>query len=158
MRAQQLIDESMANGSVKQRDVVSTLTGLTGSGKTWLLSRLFGKDPPDLFTSTGIAEKSERGQILHFLGSTSFNLLSHKDILEFLAPLIQAGMTEADVVSLANNLLALDKSDEQTSNQLPLLLSHSFSELQSLPEESPTSKEMVKLKKQMVLRKKRSWN
>ena len=148
-RAQQLIDEALQKGSLKQRDVVSTVTGLTGSGKTWLLSRLFGKDPPDLYTSTGIAEKSERGLFFkHFLGNKSFKLLAHKDILEFLAPLIQAGMTEADLSSLAAALLALDPF----SSNLPL------SEFDSLPEESSTCQEMVGLvqkadssKKEMVL-------
>ena len=152
-RSQQLIDEALGKGSLKQRDIVSTVTGLTGSGKTCLLSRLFGKDPPDLYTSTGIAEKSERG-LFHHIGNVSFKLLSDKDILEFLAPLIQAGMTEANVVSLASSLLDMDVS---TSVSPPSLPSPS-SKPQSLPEESPTSQEMVRLvkeantsKKEMVL-------
>ena len=134
-----MIDEALKKGSLKQRDVVSTVTGLTGSGKTWLLSRLFGKDPPDLYTSTGIAEKSERGLFFfkHFLGSMSFKLLSHKDVLKFLAPLILAGMTEADLASLLA-ALGLDPS----SSNLPLF------DLESLPEESPTSLEMVELVQQ----------
>ena len=154
-KTQQLIDEALGKGSLKQRDIVSTVTGLTGSGKTCLLSRLFGKDPPDLYTSTGIAEKSERGRLLHFVGNTSFELLSHKDILELFAPLIQAGMTEADVVSLAIDYLGMDASKVATS--IPSLPSPS-SKPQSLPEESPTSQEMVRLvkeaspsKKEMVL-------
>ena len=129
---------------------MSTLTGLTGSGKTCLLSRLFGKDPPDLYTSTGIAEKSERG-VFHHIGSVSFKLLSKKDILEFLAPLIQAGMTEADVVSLASDLLGMDAT-------APPSLPSPSSKPQSMPEESSTCQEMVGLvqkadgsKKEMVL-------
>ena len=141
-------------GSLKQRDIVSTVTGLTGSGKTCLLSHLFGKDPPDLYTSTGLAEKSERG-LFHYIGNVSFKLLSDKDILEFLAPLIQAGMTEANVVSLAIDLLGVGASDVTTST--PSLPSPS-SMPQSLPEKSPTGQEMVRLvkkantsKKEMVL-------
>ena len=133
---------------------MSTVTGLTGSGKTWLLSRLFGKDPPDLYTSTGLAEKSERG-LFHHIGNVSFQLLSDKDILEFLAPLIQAGMAEANVVSLASDILGFDTSEVTTST--PSLPSPS-SKPQSLPEKSPTSQEMVRLvkrantsKKEMVL-------
>ena len=149
---------------------MSTVTGLTGSGKTCLLSRLFGKDPPDLYTSTGLAEKSERG-IFHHIGSVSFKLLSDKDILEFLAPLIQAGMTEANVVSLASSLLGRDVTTRHPSPSLPsrnllgmdtsvvtpssLLFPsfnpHSFPSPsfnpQSLPKKSPTSQEMVKLVK-----------
>ena len=141
-RAQQLIDEALGKGSLKQRDVVSTVTGLTGSGKTCLLSRLFGKDPPDLYTSTGLAEKSERG-LFHHIGNVSFQLLSDKDILEFLAPLIQVGMTEGNVVSLASKLLGMEVT---TSTQPPSLPSPS-SKPQSLPEKSPTSQEMVRLVK-----------
>ena len=133
---------------------MSTLTGLTGSGKTCLLSRLFGKDPPDLYTSTGIAEKSERG-LFHHISNVSFKLLSNKDILEFLAPLIQAGMTEANVVSLASNILGLDASKVTTSTHS---LPSPSSRPQSLPEKSPTCQEMVRLvkeantsKKEMVL-------
>ena len=148
-KAQQLIDDALGKGSLKQRDVMSTVTGLTGSGKTWLLSRLFGRKPPRLYTSTGIAEKSERGLLFkHFLGNMSFKLLSHKDILEFLAPLILAGMTEADLASLAAALLGLDPSSSDLS----------LSELESLPEESSTRQEMVGLvqkadssKKEMIL-------
>ena len=148
--AQQLIDEALGKGSLKQRDVVSTVTGLTGSGKTCLLSRLFGKDPPDLYTSTGISEKSERGRFLHFLGTTSFKLLSYKDILEFLAPLIQAGMTEANVVSLARDIYA---SEVTTSTQSPFLPSPSFKP-QSMPKESPTTQEMITLVKEANTSKK----
>ena len=154
--AQQLINEALGKGSLKQRDIVSTVTGLTGSGKTCLLSRLFGKDPPDLYTSTGLAEKSERG-LFHHVGNVSFKLLSDKDILEFLAPLIQAGMTEANVVSLASDILGLDASEETTSSPPPSLPSPG-SNPQSLQEESPTSQKMVRLvkeantsKKEMVL-------
>ena len=151
-RAQKLIDEALGKGSLKQRDVVSTLTGLTGSGKTWLLSRLFGKDPPDLYTSTGIAEKSERG-LFHHIGNVSFKLLSDKDILEFLAPLIQAGMTEANVVSLAIDLLSMDASEATTSTPPRTLPSSSFKP-RSMPKESPTSQEMVRLVKEANISKK----
>ena len=123
---------------------MSTVTGLTGSGKTCLLSHLFGRKPPRLYTSTGIAEKSERGLLFkHFLGNMSFKLLTHKDVLEFLAPLILAGMTEADLTSLAAALLGLDPSSTDLSLE---------------PEESSTRQEMVGLvqqadssKKEMVL-------
>ena len=155
-RAQQLIDEALGKGSLKQRDIVSTLTGLTGSGKTCLLSRLFGKDPSDLYTSTGLAEKSERG-LFHHIGNVSFELLHDKDILEFLAPHIQVGMTEANVVSLASDLLAVDASEVATSHP-PLSLPSPSSKPHSLPVESSTRQEMVSLvqkadgsKKEMIL-------
>ena len=109
-------------------------------------SRLFGKDPPDLYTSSDIVEKSERGWFLHLLGNTSFKLLSHKDILELFAPLIQAGMTEANVVSLASDLLGMD-APEVTTSTLPPSLPSPSSKPQSLPEKSPTRQEMARLVK-----------
>lgn len=57
-RAQQIIDQALNSGSMKQRNVVATLTGLTGYGKTWLLNRLFYRKTPDLYTSAGITEQS----------------------------------------------------------------------------------------------------
>ena len=41
-----LIDQALESGSLKQRNVVAVLTGITGSGKTWLLNRLFDRLPP----------------------------------------------------------------------------------------------------------------
>ena len=127
---------------------MSTLTGLTGSGKTCLLSCLFGKDPPVLYTSTGLAEKSERG-VFHYIGNMSFKLLSNKDILEFLAPLIQAGMT--NVVSLVRDLLGIDAT---TAVHHPpcLLLVPSLSQCQR---RAPLAKKWLGwFKKWMVLRTK----
>ena len=163
-RAQQIIDQALKSGSVKQRDVVAVISGLMGSGKTCLLSRLFHRPPPDLYTSTGIAEQSYRG-LLHHIGNMSagaWNLLSHKDIREFLAPLFLAGMTEANVASLAANLIAMGGSNTTSDNPLslpppPSLDTTSMTPSQStlaptpmlpsLPEVSPTCQAMVRLVK-----------
>ena len=135
-----------------------------GSGKTWLLSRLFDILPPDLYTSTGLAEKSFRG-LLHHIGSISpelWKLLSDRDILQCLAPLFLAGMTEADMASLTANLVAMATSDDPTATPLPLPAPVSTAtspdtapqssppvpmEPLSLPKESPTGKAMVSLVK-----------
>ena len=164
-RAEQIIDQALNSGSVKQRNVVAVITGLMGSGKTCFLSRLFHRPPPDLYTSTGIAEQSYRG-LLHHIGNMSagaWNLLSHKDIREFLAPLFRAGMTEADVASLAANLIAMDMSDTTSDNPLPLPPSPSLDTtsitlsqstlppttmLPSFPDVSPTCQAMVSLVKE----------
>ena len=97
----------MKSGSLKQRNVVGVITGLMGSGKTTLLCHLFGEAPPDLYTSTGIAEKSLRGLLHHIvhLSAGTWQRLSYKDIRELLAPLIQAGLREADVDILATRLM-----------------------------------------------------
>ena len=78
-----------------------------GSGKTTLLYHLFGEPPPDLYTSTGVAEQSFRGLLHHtlHLSARTWERLSHKDIRELLAPLIRAGMREAAVDYLASRLM-----------------------------------------------------
>ena len=93
----------MKSGSLKQRIVVGVITGLMGSGKTTLLHHLFGMASPDLYTSTGVAEQSLRGLLHHImhLSSGTGQHLSYKHICKLLAPLIQAGVREADVHILA---------------------------------------------------------
>ena len=160
-RAQEIIDQALKTSSLKQRNVVAVLTGLMGSGKTWLLSRLFDILPPDLYTSTGLAEKSFRG-LLHHIGSISpelWKLLSDRDILRCLAPLFLAGMTEADMASLTANLVAMATSDDPTATPLPLPAPVSTATSpdtapqssppvpMALPKESPTGKAMVSLVK-----------
>ena len=106
-RAQELIDKAMESGSLKQRNVVGVITGLMGSGKTTLLCHLFGEAPPDLYTSTGVAEKSLRGLLHHILhlSSGTWKRLSYENIRELLAPLIRAGVREADIDIFATRLM-----------------------------------------------------
>ena len=106
-KTQEVIDKAMKTGSLKQKEVVGVITGLMGAGKTTLLHHLFGMPPPGLYTSTGIAERSFRGFLHHMvrLSSGKWRRLSYNDILQFLAPLILAGMKEADVHSLASRLM-----------------------------------------------------
>ena len=164
-RAQQIIDQALESGSVEQRDVVAVLTGLMGSGKTCLLSRLFHQQPPDLYTSTGIAEQAYRG-LLHHIGNMStgvWKLLSDKDMRECLAPLFLAGMTEANVATLAADLVAMGLPNATSDNDLPLPPPPSSDALSttpspatlpttpmahSLPEVSPACQAMVRLVKQ----------
>ena len=86
---------------------MGVITGLMGSGKTTLLYHLFGEPPPDLYTSTGVAEQSFRGLLHHtlHLSARTWQRLSHKDISKLLAPLIRAGMREAAVDYLASRLM-----------------------------------------------------
>ena len=149
-RAQQIIDEALQSGSLKQRNV--TLTGLSGSGKTSFLSRLFHTQPPELYTSTGIVGQSFRG-LLHQISNISlgtWEILSHTDILEFLVPLFLAGITEANVASLATDPLTMNSSNVTTSTQLSLpsplpSSSTGHSKLQSPPtEEKSIEKATIK--------------
>ena len=163
-RAQQIIDQALKTSSLNQRNVVAVVTGLMGSGKTWFLSRLFHRPPPDLYTSTGLAEQSFRG-LLHHIGAMtgSWKLLSNKDILEVLAPLFLGGMTEANMASVTANLIAMaDPPEPATSNPIPLPAPSStktspetaplspFSSptnALSLPQESPTGQAMINIVK-----------
>ena len=106
-RAQQIINKAMESGSLQQRNVVGVITGLMGAGKTTLLFHLFGLAPPDLYTSTGVTERSFRGllrHIMHLVGG-AWKRLSYENIREFLAPLIQAGMKEDKVHHLAVSIM-----------------------------------------------------
>ena len=102
--AQQIIGKALNSSSVDMRNVVAVITGLMGSGKTWLLSRLFNQLPPDLYTSTGIAEQSLRS-LLHHMINISFSCwepFTYDHILEFLACLFHKTLRESDVVPFAS--------------------------------------------------------
>ena len=143
---------------------MAVITGITGSGKTWLLNRLFYRQPPDLYSSTGVAEQSFRGLLQH-IGSValgSWQLLSHENILEFLASHFCSEMPEANVLSLAA-AVATSEPDAGTEGEpaalpspippsspasAPLPLSPSQRpKPRTLPQESPTSQAMVRLVK-----------
>ena len=144
---------------------MGVITGLMGSGKTTLLYHLFGEPPPDLYTSTGVAEQSFRGLLHHtlHLSARIWQRLSHKDIRELLAPLIRAGMRKAAVDYLASRLMhdlnltattsvptnPLDPAPSSTSAtaSVPSKTETSFSPTKSPPlsRKSPSCQEMVPL-------------
>ena len=138
---------------------MGVITGLMGSGKTTLLYHLFGEPPPDLYTSTGVAEQSFRGLLHHtlHLSARTWQRLSHKDIRELLAPLIRAGMREAVADYLARRLThdlnptnPLDPAPSSTSATASVPsktgASHSPTKYPPLPwTKSPSCQEMVTL-------------
>ena len=86
------------------RNVVGVITGLMGSGKTCLLSRFFNQAPPDLYSSTGIAERSLRGLLRHLI-NISFSSWEHftrTQILEFLACVFHDALPALDEVDLTS--------------------------------------------------------
>ena len=135
----------MESGSLKQRNVVGVITGLMGSGKTTLLHHLFGMAPPNLYTSTGVAEQSYRGLLHHIvrLSAGAWERITYKNIREFLAPLIRIGLNEARVDSLARSLMrSIDPSDvKKASSSSPPTTSHEIPKVN----ESHTGKELVNL-------------
>ena len=132
-RAQELIDKAMESGSLKQRNVVGVITGLMGSGKTTLLRHLFGMAPPDLYTSTGVAEQSYRGLLRHIvrLSVGAWERITYENIREFLAPLIRIGLNEA--------MQSIDSSNvKRAPSSTPPTTSYEV-------QESHTGKELVPL-------------
>ena len=99
-KAQQIIDKALKSSSLDMRNVVAVITGLMGSGKTWLLSRLFNQLPPDLYTSTGVAERSLRSLLHHMINisHSCWEPFTYDQILEFLACLFHETHRESDVV------------------------------------------------------------
>ena len=121
---------------MKIRNVVAVLTGLMGSGKTWFLSRLFNQLPPSFYASTGIAEQSFRS-LLHHLGNMSaqsWELFSHRHVLEFLASVFREQQPPADIVRLAERIASIEDSDD--SDALPLPLASSDPEAEASADEN----------------------
>ena len=163
-RAQQIIDKALESSSLPMRNVVAVLTGLMGSGKTWFLARLFNQKPPDLYTSTGIAEQSCRG-LLHRIGNISlesWELFSPRKVLEYLACRFHEDLPPANVAQLAEKLATLgiqvDPAPTSTSSSAttpPPLPSTPASATASVPKASSkpptplsdTSQSMVRLVK-----------
>ena len=110
--------------------MVAVITGLMGSGKTWLLSRLFNQLPPDLYTSTGVAERSLRSLLHHMINISlsCWEPFTYDQILEFLACLFHETLRESDVVLLASEGKAV--ASLSTSTPSPLL---------PLPSSSPST-------------------
>ena len=140
------------------RNIISILTGLMGSGKTWLLSRLFHQLPPGLYTSTGIAEQSFRG-LLHHIGNLSMETWREflpENILEFLSYRFREELPPANISALAAQFTTDALSESATIDLPPLPTPSTFSTsavtpLQprpsSPPKPSSASQSMVRLVK-----------
>ena len=85
--AKSILKDMLENeGTFKQKNMVVVLTGLMGAGKTTLLYRLFGKEPPAEYNSSGVVERSWRGLTQYTLDMNKLQLLdNHEDIFELVA-------------------------------------------------------------------------
>ena len=90
--AQAIVDQALESGSIEQRNTVAVVVGIAGSGKTWLISRLFREKPPERYISTGVAEQSLRGLMHHTAERKSWKRLSLEEILEIFASFLPAGL------------------------------------------------------------------
>ena len=131
-KAQEIIDKALKSSSLQMRNVVAVITGLMGSEKTWLLSRLFNQQPPDLYTNTGIAEQSVQGLLHHIMSLSSWEMFSHENLLKLL---FQKEMPPAEVVKVDTTLASNESSELATTDQLllPTLPSVSSSASSSAP-------------------------
>ena len=88
-RAEGIISTALKNQeSIKQRNSIAVVAGINGAGKSCVISRFFGINPPDVYSSTGIADRSYRGLAHHIasLGFDSWELLLGNSMLEICAP------------------------------------------------------------------------
>jgi GTPase SAR1 family protein len=99
--AQAVLDRALELGNLKLRNLIAVITGVMGAGKTCLLKQLFGLKSPEVYTSTGVAEKSCRGLMHHVAKVGSFKVLSQEEIHELLAPVLTSGMAAADIHALS---------------------------------------------------------
>ena len=120
-RAQQIIEMALESSKLDMRNVIAVITGLMGSGKTWLLSRLFSQLPPDLYTSTGVAEQSFRGLLHHLINVTSstWEPFSHGKILELLACLFHMASQEKLEVAAPRTSSAPSADDSSSTTHPP---------------------------------------
>ena len=159
-KAQSIVDQALESGSLEQRNTVAVVAGIAGSGKTWLISRIFRTNPPDRYTSTGVAEKSLRGLMHRMARMDSLELLSPEKILEFLAPFFQGGLPKADIASLAKIFTKEEvlESTQASSGEvlslaqptassaaIPLSSTAPSTAAHPLPEKSYTSEAMISL-------------
>ena len=159
-KAQTIVDQALESGSLEQRNTVAVVAGISGSGKTWLISRIFRTNPPGRYTSTGVAEKSLRGLMHRIARMDSLELLSPEKILEFLAPFFQGGLPKADIASLAKifteeealeptqassgEVLSLPQSTNSAAT-VPSPSTAPSTATHPLPEKSYTSEAMISL-------------
>ena len=163
-KAQEIVAKALEEGSLKQYYSISVVVGINGSGKSSAISRLFHQDPPDLYTSTGIADRSCRG-LAHFmadLGIDDWKMLSEEDFLQLLVQRLPSGMFNASTSSLPSAILIENESVESTpTTAVPSSpSSHTFTssapspslphsttsrEAQPQPESSHTSEAMIRL-------------
>ena len=141
--AEVILKKALESGSLKQRNVVVVVTGITWAGKTWLLSRLFRVKPPDQYTSTGVIEQAFRG-LLRYIASIqnidAWELLSSQKILEILAKLHHSGgISKSDIASLSAKYIQLES--EGTAQQLPIDVRMPL----EIPDSSHSSETMINL-------------
>ena len=116
-RAEGIISTALKNQeSIKQRNSIAVVAGINGAGKSCVISRFFGINPPDVYSSTGIADRSYRGLVHHMgsLGDCSWELLLGNSMLERCAPQLHL---EPKVSSVGGNAATRTTTTTPTTTQ-----------------------------------------
>ena len=132
--AHAIVDKALESGSLKQRNLITTITGIMGAGKTCFLRQLFGLKPLLIYSSTGVVEKSFRGLMHHVAIMDSFQILSHNKVHELLAPFLSS---VANVTSMATS--TSNNGEEEGSDIQNLSDIHHSSSVPYSSSNSPTT-------------------
>jgi GTPase SAR1 family protein len=120
-RVQEIIDKALESCSLDLRNIVGVITGLMGSGKTWLLNRLFNQIPPHLYNSTGVAEQSLRSMLHHTIdvSSDSWEPFTRSQILQLVACLFQQPQFNVELPPLSVEPVAATSATDTASSPSP---------------------------------------
>ena len=130
-KVKEIISTALKNQeSIKQRNSIAVVAGINGAGKSCVISRFFGIKPPEIYSSTGITDRSYRG-LAHHMGSLRFGsweLLLGNSMLEICAPQLHR---RPDASSVASNDATHTTTTTPTTSQQhqPLPKSHASSEM-----------------------------
>ena len=141
-KAQEIIYTALqSQKSVKQRNSIAVVAGINGAGKTSVISRFFGIEPPDLYSSTGIADRSYRGLAHHIvsLDFDSWELLLGDHVLELCVPPPVPINLEASTASATHGQRSLRNPFSAIRKMLQKFRSISSQELDSHATSPPPS-------------------
>ena len=115
--AQGIISAALKNQKrINQHNTITVVSGINGAGKSCLISRFFSINPSDVYSSTGIADRSYRGLLHHvaILGIKSWQILSGNSMLEICAPQV---CHEPEPPSIPSSAVASITASTTTTSQ-----------------------------------------
>ena len=117
--AQEIISAALKNQKrINQRNTITVVSGINGAGKSCVISRFFGINPSDVYSSTTIADRSYRSLLHHVasLGIKSFQILSGNSMLEICALQV---CHEPEPLSIPGSAVASITTSTTTTSQQP---------------------------------------
>ena len=90
----QILQEALEKGYVECHIWKVLVTGAAGSGKTTLMHRLFGEEPPSIRCSTALAESAIRAISREIVGTnvTGWFRVTYEELMEMLGGALKAGV------------------------------------------------------------------